>query len=254
MSNTRGFLAAAAVTLFGAATVPSATFAQTIDDDLICNGCVNANDIASQAVTSRALRSNSITTSKIPNGAVTFDKLESALHARIDALEATIHKLGETAFEIVDADGTVLGVPAPASGFSIGTIFSSTGYAFALGASESSSPYLSRQPLYFESNDCSGPARLEMGSLAAALAYWGYVFSDFHGAQYYVRQRTNDVGQLLMRSTLDNSLTCRAVGTDPVTVAVLPNDPSITGVPNEQIPGPISLRRLSGAVIPSPGT
>ena len=87
--------------------------------------------------------------------------------------------------------------------------------------------------------------------VAAALAYWGYVFSDFHGATYYVRQGTNDIGQLLMRSTLDNSLSCKQVSTDPLTVAVLPNDSSVTGVSDTPIPGPIVIRRLSGEIIPS---
>jgi hypothetical protein len=226
------------------------TYPQAVEDDLICNGCVNAPDIATHAVTSRALRSSSVTTSKISNGAVTLDKLESMLQARIDALEAAVLRLQEATFEVVDANGDALGVPPPGTSWVLGGVLTPTGYAFQLAYAETSSPYLPMEPLYFESIDCSGTPRLQPPKPVSALTYWGYIFSGFNGVTYYIPQGSTDFGTPTLNS-IQQSSGCGQVHTDNESIAVRPNDPAVTGVSGPPFFGPITIRRFSGEIIPS---
>lgn len=72
--------------LFLAAIAASSHTLAATADDVVCDKCVDASDIAGNAVTSAKIKKSAVTTGKIKNGAVTYGKLHSSIKAVVDAV------------------------------------------------------------------------------------------------------------------------------------------------------------------------
>ena len=137
---------------------------------------------------------------------------------------------------------------------------SSTAYLFAVQANDSrgyipnqNAGELSEEPLFFEGAGCIGPAFLSVSFEGHTYAdglptHQGVVFRLNPGISapaphFYAPVGSSASPRNFLSRLNDSGGSCDSINSqDTVSVSVLPNDPSVTGVPNEPFTPPITLR------------
>lgn len=162
---------------------------------------------------------------------------------------------------VLDANGNLLGsYVGEAVDCSIGCadssvrIVSTTGYVFGLrmidGSFVFAAPsfaYPGPGEVFYESENCTGQGYYSAGSPPAALT-GGFVFASRLGTLFF-SPKSAATEMRVRGSYAQLPLGCYDDPGNPLgpAVRVIPNDPSVTGVPNGSIPGPLTIGQ---AVVP----
>jgi len=210
-------------------------------DNVKCDKCVGAGDIAKKAVTSSRIKPGAVTGSKIKDGAVTKSKLSGGVLDLIDSSKRYV---------IVDANDQAIGT---AIGGDIGepVIITPQGYHAEVNVNDGE-VHIDIQVFYTDVN-CAGTAYMDLlGSLEGTItsgdrfleqdeAAVGAVFNaDDTGIEYwYVPYISTLVSDIPVQSVWlydddTETVVCDVVsGTITTAAEVFQNDPAITGFPND---------------------
>jgi len=252
-----------------ALAIPLQLVAETADD-LKCKQCVSTGDIERGAVTKSRigqkavgpgqLAPDSVTRSKIRDGAVGEQALSQELLDRISALEEQLDSVPRP-IQVL-ANGEIVGPliqSSPHGQSPIYLVLSSTGYIYGI-TNGGQQVFIEEGELWtvtsrwFEADGCVGPAFVEIAGkhfadqLGETNAKEGVVFRagveiapSPPAPHFYIPAGSTGVVRAFeSRLDRDNCLD-EAQPFELLSVPAFPNDPSITGVPNEPFTPPITL-------------
>jgi hypothetical protein len=232
-----------------------------IATDVQCSGCVNQQDIAANAVGAAQIQQDAVGSSEIAAGSVGEQELTQSLLDRIATLENQL-ATRQGAVQVL-ANGQSIGTFLDQDYGPHGPVFltrSDRGYMFPvqmlsapLGSPDYEQPgQLSPYDIEFESAGCIGDAYvlvtyqgdLGRNNQGPLLAEQGVVFDAGDGRRY-IPKGALAVDRHFQSERSWSSGTCYSwtppAGPGGNSVPTLPNDPTVTGVPNDRFAEPITL-------------
>ena len=245
----------------GAARKPKGESKPVVADDVVCDACIGPGEISPGTVGIPELDQGflDLVDGGINDNATAINENDAAIQANSDAIASAAAPAGA----FVKANGQTIGIflQAQASGPPLQQswlwVLSDTGYMFAV-APFSISPLTGRTgaagELYqdfvrFDGPNCTGQAySTALRPDKQAQFYSGYVFTSFDlndpSPVYYSPTGSPVLTNVPVQSSRRDTGCISAVGIEVATVAILPNDPTITGVPSQRnLDAPITLGR-----------
>ena len=196
--------------------------------DVDCDKCVNASDIAGNAVTTSKLRKDSVSSSKIRNGAVSKKKLSSGLS---DAVEAAANPL------VMDGADNDIGqlVSIGENRWNIEVI---TDKGFLISVSPRDGK-IGNGTVYFSNSTCGDVAYID-GSFF--VGYVARVFDD-NGVEslVYIAKDSLPIVDFAYQSLLFDDQGCVEQQGQAFVFPFLPNDSTTTGVSATSYPMPVHI-------------